>query len=255
MIAPGIGESDAVAAGELLAWSGLVGIQVHRYRRRSDWAARAQAKVLLLFMVLLCTMIVLGIVASAVGLLTAFHPVAVLGDYAASAVLGIGMLVALFRYRLYGVDVALRRTAVYATTLAALAALYVLLVAVAGSIVSAAAAPVVGGAAVGVLALAGGLAPRRRRRRVDLLPGRREPAARRARRARPRSHGVSRAHRPRAPDTGDGVRRTDQHRDRSTARTTPEDRTQLRLQRPGQDPRGRPSRRDPPRPRGRPDLA
>ncbi len=158
LLGPGAGDSDAFAVVELVTWLALLAIQVHRYRRRSDWAARAQTKALLVFVVLTVSIIVLSTLASAAGLVTAFAPVFVLLDYASFAVLALGLLVAMFRHRLYGVDVALRRTTVYAAVLLTLGLLYVLLVAVAGSLVSGAVAPVLGATAVGVLALAGGLA-------------------------------------------------------------------------------------------------
>ena len=158
LFGPGVGDSDAFVVVELVNWLALLAIQVHRYRRRSDWVGRAQTKALLVFVVLTVSLIALGGIASAAGVLTASAPLFVLLDYASFAVLALGLLVAMFRHRLYGVDVALRRTTVYAAVLLALGLLYVLLVAVAGSLVSGAAAPVLSGAAVGVLALTGGLA-------------------------------------------------------------------------------------------------
>lgn len=157
LFAPGFGDSAVVGLAELISWLGLVGIQVHRYRRRSDWAARQQTKVLLLVVVLVVTNLVLITISDAAGLLTAYQPVAVLLTYAALGALDVGMLVALFRFRLYGADIALRRTAVYSGAVVTLAVVYVGLVAAAGSAVSSTAAPAIGAAAVGVLALGGGL--------------------------------------------------------------------------------------------------
>src|SRR6185437_8873784 len=108
----------------------------HRYRR-ADWTGRQQTKLVLLAVVLVVANLVLGTLADLAGLVGAYQPVA-------------GLLVALFRFRLYDADLALRRTAVYASALVALAAVYVGLVA--------AAAPALSAAAVGVLALAGGVA-------------------------------------------------------------------------------------------------
>jgi signal transduction histidine kinase len=158
LIAPGFGDSDAVAMAELVSWLGLVAVQVHRFRRYSDWAARQQTKVLLLAVVFLVTNLLLINLSVAAGLITAYQPVAVLLTYATIGVLDVGMLIALFRFRLYGADVALRRTAVYSAALVTLAVVYVGLLAVAGSAVSSTAAPAIGAAAVGVLALGGGLA-------------------------------------------------------------------------------------------------
>src|SRR6185369_13236292 len=149
LAAPGLGDSDAVAFAELASWLLLVGIQVHRYRH-ADWTARQQTKLVLLAVVLVVANLVLGTLADLAGLVGAYQPVAVLLDYAALGALNVGLLVALFRFRLYDADLALRRTAVYASALVALAAVYVGLVA--------AAAPALSAAAVGVLALAGGLA-------------------------------------------------------------------------------------------------
>jgi two-component system NarL family sensor kinase len=146
---PGLGDSDAVAFAELASWLLLVGIQVHRYRR-ADWTGRQQTKLVLLAVVLVVANLVLGTLADLAGLVGAYQPVAVLLDYAALGALNVGLLVALFRFRLYDADLALRRTAVYASALVALAAVYVGLVA--------AAAPALSAAAVGVLALAGGVA-------------------------------------------------------------------------------------------------
>ena len=146
---PGLGDSAAVAFAELASWLLLVGIQVHRYRR-ADWTARQQTKLVLLAVVLVVANLVLGTLADLAGLVGAYQPVAVLLDYAALGALNVGLLVALFRFRLYDADLALRRTAVYASALVALAAVYVGLVA--------AAAPALSAAAVGVLALAGGVA-------------------------------------------------------------------------------------------------
>ena len=147
---PGLGDSDAVAFAELASWLLLVGIQVHRYRR-ADWTGRQQTKLVLLAVVLVVANLVLGTLADLAGLVGAYQPVAVLLDYAVLGALNVGLLVALFRFRLYDVfDLALRRTAVYASALVALAAVYVGLVA--------AAAPALSAAAVGVLALAGGVA-------------------------------------------------------------------------------------------------
>lgn len=145
---PGLGDSDAVAFAELASWLLLVGVQAHRYRR-ADWTARQQTKLVLLAVVLVITNLLLGTLADLAGVVGAYQPVAVLLSYAAVGALNVGLLVALFRFRLYDADLALRRTAVYATALVALAAVYVGLVA--------AAAPALSAAAVGVLALAGGL--------------------------------------------------------------------------------------------------
>ena len=145
---PELGDSAAVAVAELASWLLLVGIQVHRYRR-ADWTARQQTKLVLLAVVLVITNLVLGTLADLAGLIGAYQPIAVLLSYAALGALNVGMLVALFRFRLYDADIALRRTAVYASALVVLAAVYVGLVA--------AAAPALSAAAVGVLALAGGL--------------------------------------------------------------------------------------------------
>jgi len=146
---PRLGDSDAVAFAELASWLLLVGIQVHRYRR-ADWTARQQTKLVLLAVVLVVANLVLGTLADLAGLVGAYQPVAVLLTYVALGALNVGLLVALFRFRLYDADLALRRTAVYASALVALAAVYVGLVA--------AAAPALSAAAVGVLALAGGVA-------------------------------------------------------------------------------------------------
>ena len=146
---PGLGDSDVVAFAELASWLLLVGIQVHRYRH-ADWTARQQTKLVLLAVVLVVANLVLGTLADLAGLVGAYQPVAVLLTYVALGALNVGVLVALFRFRLYDADLALRRTAVYASALVALAAVYVGLVA--------AAAPALSAAAVGVLALVGGLA-------------------------------------------------------------------------------------------------
>ena len=146
---PGLGDSDAVAFAELASWLLLVGIQVHRYRR-ADWTARQQTKLVLLAVVLVVANLVLGTLADLAGLVGAYQPIAVVLTYVALGALNVGLLVALFRFRLYDADLALRRTAVYASALVALAAVYVGLVA--------AAAPALSAAAVGVLALAGGVA-------------------------------------------------------------------------------------------------
>lgn len=112
LVSPAFADSDAVGLAELVSWLGLVAVQVHRYRRHSDCAARQQTKVLLT-VVFLVTNLLLVNLSVAAGLITAYQPVAVLLTYATTGVLDVGMLVALFRFRLYGADVALRRTAVY----------------------------------------------------------------------------------------------------------------------------------------------
>lgn len=157
LVAPGVGESDAVALAELVTWLGLLGLQVHRFRRVSDWAARQQTKALLVVVVVTVVSGLLGTIAGFAGVLGAYQPIAVLADYGATAVLAVGLAIALFRYRLYGVDIAVRRTIVYGSALVLLAVLYVGLVTLAGSMVGGAAAPALAGAAVGVLALGGGL--------------------------------------------------------------------------------------------------
>ena len=145
---PELGDGHRGGVAELASWLLLVGIQVHRYRR-ADWTARQQTKLVLLAVVLVITNLVLGTLADLVGLIGAYQPIAVLLSYAALGALNVGMLVALFRFRLYDADIALRRTAVYASALVVLAAVYVGLVA--------AAAPALSATAVGVLALTGGL--------------------------------------------------------------------------------------------------
>lgn len=157
LVAPGVGESDALAVVELATWLGLLALVVARYRG-ADGVTRRQVRVLLPFVVLVLGTVALAGAADAAGLLGGFQPVAVLLDEAALAVLAAGTLVALFRHRLYDADVAVRRTAVYAGAVVALAVLYVLLVAGAAALTGDAAAPALGGVAAGVLALAGGLA-------------------------------------------------------------------------------------------------
>ncbi|MEV1293403.1 histidine kinase [Pseudonocardia sp. NPDC049635] len=168
---PAVAASGAVvgtvqAVAEPLTWLLLAAVQVHRFRVASDWVARQQAKVLLVVLLLLALNAVAVTAAAASGLLAAVQPVVVLVDYAAFAVLGAGLAVALFRYRLYDVDLVLRRTVVYGGALAVLAVLYVGLVALAGSVLSGRAAPVLAGAAVGVLALTVGLAAYTARERL-----------------------------------------------------------------------------------------
>ncbi|MEU6696953.1 histidine kinase [Pseudonocardia sp. NPDC046786] len=143
---------------ELATWLLLAGIQVHRYRTVSDTAARQQAKVLLLVVLLLVFNAALVAVAGVTGALPSVQPVAVLLDYLAFAALGAGLGWALLRHRLYDVDVVLRRTVLYGGALVGLAVVYVGLVAVAGSALSGRAAPAPAGTAVGVLALTAGLA-------------------------------------------------------------------------------------------------
>ncbi|MGD9529785.1 sensor histidine kinase [Pseudonocardia sp.] len=154
LVAPGVGESDAVAVVELATWLGFLGVQVHRYRTRSDWVARQQAKAV--FPLLLTVVVVVGAATAAAETVAPAQPLVAVLDHLAALALYVGILVALFRYRLYGVDLAVRRTVVYGAAVALLAVGYVVMVALAGPLVGEA-APVLGGVAAGLLALAGAL--------------------------------------------------------------------------------------------------
>lgn len=141
----------------LLAFVMYLGIQVHRFRRVSDWAARQQAKWVIGAFVIMATNGILAFVAVAAGVIAAYQLVAVLATYVAFGAVGVGLAMGLLRYRLYDVDVVLRRTIVYAAALVALAAGYVGLVAAASATFTAASAPMAGTIGVAVLALGGGL--------------------------------------------------------------------------------------------------
>jgi signal transduction histidine kinase len=102
---PVLGDSAEVAVAELASWLLLVGVQVHRYRR-ADWTARQQTKLVLLAVVLVIANLVLGTLADLAGLIGRYQPIAVLLSYAALGALNVGLLVALFRFRLYDADIA-----------------------------------------------------------------------------------------------------------------------------------------------------
>jgi signal transduction histidine kinase len=134
-----------------------LGAQIHRYRRVSDWAGRQQAKWVIGALALILLNGVLIVLAVAFDAITSYQLVAVVLTYVGFAVLGIGLALGLLRYRLYDVDLVLRRTFLYVAALAVLAAAYVGLVAAASATIAATAAPLAGAVLVAVLALGGGV--------------------------------------------------------------------------------------------------
>lgn len=134
-----------------------LGVQVRRFRRVSDWAARQQAKWVLAAFVLMVANALFAALAIAAGVIAAYQLVAVASTYLAFAALGAGLALGLLRYRLYDADVVLRRTVLYAGAIIVLAAAYVGLVAAASALVTGTAASVAGAVGVAVLALGGGL--------------------------------------------------------------------------------------------------
>jgi signal transduction histidine kinase len=151
-------------------WRGLVGVvavvllagcQVYRYVWVSDAVARSQARGVLLGMLALAATVAASAAAEATAEGSApSAPVQltiVVADYAATAFVMVMLAVALLRYRLYDVDLMVRRSVLYVGALGALAAVYLVVVATASVAMSQTTASALAAAAVAVVAVLGGM--------------------------------------------------------------------------------------------------
>jgi two-component system NarL family sensor kinase len=150
-------DSTVIALHDVLSGLLLIGIQLHRYLRASDWTARQQAKWFVVGFFLLALNVLVAVVLSAAGQLARWQLGVVLTAYLGFLVLVLGLAFALLRYRLYDVNVVLRRTALYAVGLVLLLTAYLALVALASLSMARASASIAGAAVVAALALGGGL--------------------------------------------------------------------------------------------------
>lgn len=148
--------SDFWDAIQVIAIVSLVLTQVHRYFRHSDWAARQQAKWVLVGFCVLASVIGVSGILSARGLMSQLQLPMVIAVYAAFLLIGLGFTFAVLRYRLFDVGAVLWRTFVYGSGLVAALSAYFLLVALAGLSVGAQTASVLGIAVIAAVILGGG---------------------------------------------------------------------------------------------------
>lgn len=149
-------------------------IPITRYFRLADWTARQQMKWMLVAVVLLTANVCVAVVADVQGWIGEAQPVLVGVAYLALAMIPASIGLALFRYKLYGVDVVLRRTVRYSAAIVGLLVGYSLVVAAASLLMARTSASAVGALLVAALALGGGLVAARTRtwtRRRLLGPG------------------------------------------------------------------------------------
>jgi signal transduction histidine kinase len=131
----------------------LLGFQIHRYMRVSDWTARQQTKWVLLGFLLLAGNVAAADVLDVAGILAKWQLAAVLVAYLAFMLFVFGVAFAVLRYRLYEVSVVLRRTAIYVAAVIVLLVTYLGLVAVASLSMAHGSASILGAAIVAALAL------------------------------------------------------------------------------------------------------
>ncbi len=134
-----------------------VTVQIRRFRRASDWVARQQAKWVIGALLLIALNAIGAAVAIALDVIAAYQLVAVVTTYVAFGTLGVALALGLLRYRLYEVDLVLRRTAVYTLALVVLAVSYLGLVAAANALTTRVAGPALAAVGVAVLAFVGGI--------------------------------------------------------------------------------------------------